>query len=102
MTFRSLRRRSLSWHSTSRRPYLSAPGVTVASNRMQVTPSRTRPAIRIPGMVPSHASIPVHADRLAAFTALAIQACARNPPEAISSSIWQAVGTEATGPSSCF
>ena len=72
--------------------------VTVASGRMQITCSRTLPAIRIPGMAPWRATMPAHAERRAAFTARVIRACARGPPAATSLSIRHAVGTEATGP----
>jgi hypothetical protein len=38
-------------------------GVTVASSRMQVTPARTRSAIRTPGRAPWRASMPARAAR---------------------------------------
>lgn len=67
---------------------------------MQITCSRTPSATAIPGMAPCRASIPAHADRRAAFTALVIRACARGPPAAISLSIRHVVGTDATRPNS--
>ena len=73
---------------------------TVASSRRQVTPCSTLSATRTPGRAPWRASIAAHAHRRAALTALVIRACARPPPAAISSSVRQAVGTEATSPNS--
>jgi len=45
---------------------------TLASSRMQVTPSSVLPAIRIPGSAPCRASIAAQARRRAAFTAAVI------------------------------
>lgn len=73
---------------------------TVASRRMQVTPSSVLPATLMPGIAPWRASMPAHGRRRAALTARVIRACARGPPAAISLSARQVVGTEATGPDS--
>jgi hypothetical protein len=80
-------------------PFLSEwQATTLASSRMQVTPSRILSAIRIPGSAPCRASIATHARRRPAFTAAAILPSARCPPPAISSSVRHAVGTDATSP----
>ena len=74
--------------------------VTVASSRMQVTPSRVRSASRTPGSAPCRAAACAHACRLAVFTAAVIRLSARDPPRAISASVRLAVGTDATSPNS--
>jgi len=51
-------------------------------------------------MAPWPASIRVQAQHRAELTAEVILSCAGAPPSAISSSVHQAVGTEATGPNS--
>ena len=53
---------------------------TLASSRMQITPSSILSATRTPGIAPCRATIAAHAWRRAAFTALVIRACARGPP----------------------
>jgi len=74
--------------------------VTVASSRMQVTPSRVLSASRTPGSAPCRAQICAHACRRAAFTAAVIRLSARLPQLAISFSVRHAVGTDATSPNS--
>jgi hypothetical protein len=74
--------------------------VTVASSRMQVTPSSVRSASRTPGGAPCRAATCAQACRRAAFTAAAIRRSALVPARAISASVRHAVGTEATSPSS--
>src|SRR6266516_2758660 len=71
---------------------------TLASSRIQVTPSSVLPATRMPGRAPCRAAICAQARRRAAFTAAVILPSARSPPRAISSSVRHAVGTEATSP----
>jgi hypothetical protein len=71
-------------------------GTTVASSRMQATPSSCRSAIRTGGSGPACA----HACRRARFTAAVIFRRARSPPAAASFSARHAVGTDATGPNS--
>ena len=67
---------------------------TVASSRMQATPSRNRSAIRTGGSVPACP----HARRRALFTAAVTLRRPRSPPAAASFSARHAVGTDATGP----
>jgi hypothetical protein len=74
--------------------------VTLASSRRQVTPSGTLSATRTPGRAPWRVSIAAHAHRRAALTAVAILACARPPPAAMSPSVRHTVGTDATSPNS--
>ena len=59
-------------------------GTTVASSRMQVTPSRTLSASRTPGSVPSRAVAGAHACRRAVLTAAVTRVSAPLPPRAIS------------------
>jgi hypothetical protein len=73
---------------------------TLASSRMQVTPSSILSATRIPGRAPCRAAICAQARRRAALTAAVILPSARSPPRAISSSVRHAVGTDATRPNS--
>ena len=75
-------------------------GVTVASSRMQVTPSRVLSASRTPGSAPCRATTCAHACRRAVFTSAVIRLSARVPPHAISASVRHAVGTDATSPDS--
>jgi hypothetical protein len=70
------------------------------SSRMHVSWCSTLSATRTPASAPCRASACAHATRRAAFTAAATRRCVLAPPEAISSSVRQAVGTDATGPSS--
>jgi hypothetical protein len=74
--------------------------VTVASSRMQVTPSRVLSASLIPGSAPCRAMTCAHAWRRAAFTAVVIRRPACFPQLAISFSVRHAVGTDATSPNS--
>ena len=82
------------------REFLECANVTVASSRMQVTPSRVRSASRTPGSAPCRAATCAHACRRAVFTAAVIRRSARAPPRAISASVRHAVGTDATSPNS--
>jgi len=72
--------------------------VTVASIRMQVTPSSAWSATRTPGSVPCRAAIWDHAGRRAVLTAAVSFRAVFSPPPAISSSVRYAVGTDATCP----
>jgi hypothetical protein len=73
---------------------------TVASSRMQVTPSSLRSATRTGGRPPWRAMPCAHACRRALLTAAVILRLLRSPPAAVSFSARHAVGTDATGPSS--
>jgi len=69
---------------------------------VEVMPCRTLSASRTPGSAPWRASIAARAWRRAPFTALVVRARACGPPAAISSSVRQVAGTEATRPNSSF
>jgi hypothetical protein len=71
-----------------------------ASSRMQVTPSSTLSASRIPGSAPCRAVICAQACRRATFTAAVTRRSALLPARAISASVRHAVGTDATSPNS--
>jgi hypothetical protein len=73
---------------------------TVASSRMQVTPSSFRPATRTAGSPPCRAMPCAHACRRALLTAAVAFRRLRSPPAAISFSARHTVGTDATGPNS--
>ena len=75
-------------------------GTTVASSRMQVTPSRTLSASRTPGSVQCRAVTCAHACRRAVLTVAVTRVSAPLPPRAISWSVRHAVGTDATSPNS--
>jgi hypothetical protein len=73
---------------------------TVASSRMQITPSSVRSASRTPGSAPCRAATCAHANRRAALTAAVTRRSARFSPLAISFSVRHTVGTDATSPNS--
>jgi hypothetical protein len=73
---------------------------TVASSRMQVTPSSVRSATLTGGSAPCRAMPWAHAFRRALLTAAVTLRLLRSPPAAVSLSARHAVSTEATGPNS--
>ena len=67
---------------------------------MHVTPGRVLSASRTPGSAPCRVVTCAQACRRAVLTAAVTRASARVPPRAISWSVRQAAGTDATGPNS--